>query len=173
MNLSIPSPAIHNAQKEKNHKDAMETYASRLADTPNTPLATIPALNCNTSPSSAPTIKDKRYSLTPDGMIIGHSTYDSSADDISYREAIRQLPRVYLGDDNMPTKYMKVETVYNKEMFYRYKKMEFISFTRLEEWGSSFDKGDNQFSNVFEDGELVNKEGVAVTGDSRHGILVV
>ena len=171
MNLSIPSPAMHNAQKEKNHKDAMETYASRLADIPDTPLATIPALNCNTSPSSAPTIKDKRYSLTPDGMIIGHSTYDSSADDISYREAIRQLPRMYLGDDNMPTKYMKVETVYNKEMFYRYKKMEFISFTRLEEWGSSFDKGDNQFSDHFADGELVNKEGVAVTGDSRHGIL--
>lgn len=105
MNVAIPAPESYAQVRKVHYQESVQTYASRMADVPDTPLGTIVSCNAQLTPnvdtpSEQQKPKEKRYKLTPRGRVVAvRSDRLNEPAPLWVPDGIRTLPPTYEGDD--------------------------------------------------------------------------
>lgn len=103
MNVAIPEPECFVQTRKIQYQDSVQTYASRMADAPNTPLGTVMTCNGQTSSTDTPerqNPKEKRYKVTPRGRVVAvRSDRLNQPAPMWVTDGIKTLPPHYMGED--------------------------------------------------------------------------
>lgn len=105
MNVAIPAPESYAQVRKVDYVESVQTYASRMADAPDTPLGTIVSCNAQLTPSvntppEQQKPKEKRYKVTPRGRVIAvRRDRINEPAPLWVPDGIRTLPRAHDGDD--------------------------------------------------------------------------
>ncbi|EFO61784.1 Hypothetical protein GLP15_2189 [Giardia lamblia P15] len=123
MNVAIPAPESYVQVRKVQYEESVQTYASRMADVPDTPLGTVVSCNVQLTPSvntppEQQKPKDKRYKVTPRGRVVAvRSDRLNEPAPLWVPDGIRTLPPTYEGDDTADNLFLTPTRVVDGQRF--------------------------------------------------------
>eukprot|EP00701_Giardia_intestinalis_P003654 XP_001707478.1 Hypothetical protein GL50803_25075 [Giardia lamblia ATCC 50803] len=123
MNVAIPAPESYAQVRKVHYEESVQTYASRMADVPDTPLGTIVSCNAQLTPNvdtppEKQKPKEKRYKLTPRGRVVAvRSDRLNEPAPLWVPDGIRTLPLTYEGDDTADNLFLTPTRVVDGQRF--------------------------------------------------------